>query len=194
VTKQKIGSLVFLVSLSISRTLHSATEAHAGHGAHAGPGLDFLFTVANFVIFALLLFFLLRKPIRDFFASRSSGLRVAVEEAKAAHAKVLQENQEIKARLQRIEQETGALLNSFREAGTLEQNKIISQANEYAARIREDAKRIAESEFKKAKEQLKETTVLLAKELAEKTIRREIDETDEDRLTESYLRRLKSLH
>lgn len=192
--KKQFGFILLLVAISVSSLVYASPEAHEAAGHHPAITLDFIFRIVNFVIFGGVMFFLLRKPAADFFASRSTTLKVAISEAKAAHAKALSDNREIKARLAKIEEETAALTRSFKDQGALEQEKIISQANEYAQRIREDAKKIAESEFRKAKEQLKETTVLLAHELAEKMIQNELNEDDEDRLADSTIRRLKSLH
>lgn len=163
-------------------------------GAVHGPGLSFLFKTINFLILAILLFFLLRRPVRDFFLARSSTLKSLVDEAASAHAQALKDHREIQARLANIEKETQALMASFRDEGEVGSRKILTHAQEMAVQMKEEARKIADVELQKAKESLRDLTSRLVRETGEKLIREQLSAADEARLQERYLEKLKRLH
>lgn len=159
-----------------------------------GPGLPFLFKTVNFLILALLLFFLLRRPVRDFFLTRSSTLKTLIHDAASAHAQALKDHREIQARLANIEKETQGLMASFREEGEAGSRKILSHAQEMTLQMKEEAAKIAEVELQKAKESLRDLTARLVRESGEKLIREQLSDQDEERLRTAYLDKLQKLH
>ena len=159
-----------------------------------GPGLPFLFKTINFLILALLLFFLLRRPVRDFFLSRTASLRSLVDAAASAQAQALKDHRDIQARLAAIEKETQALMVSFREEGESGSRKILSHAQELTAQMKEEAGKFAEVELQKAKESLRDLTARLVRESGERLIREQLSDQDEESLRERYLEKLKQLH
>lgn len=158
-----------------------------------GPDQDLVFREINFLIFVVLMFFLLRTPVRDFFAARSRKLRSEVDSANQAYAASLKESQEITKRIKNLDLETEALMRSFQEDGELARGRILERAHEFQTKLREDAEHIADSELKKAKEALKEVTITLTRELSEQMIARDMNDEDEERITKNYLTRLKNL-
>ncbi|MBI2341016.1 MAG: ATP synthase F0 subunit B [Deltaproteobacteria bacterium] len=176
----------------MSPKLALAVEEAVHHG-NPGPGLDLVFREINFLILIAVLFFLLRKPVKEFFKHRSATLKGEVEEAKKLNSEARKQHEEISHRLKKVEQETQGLVDSFKKDGEMERGKLLEQARVYAEKIREDAKKIAENEVKKAREDLKEMTVELARNLAQKSIEREMTDADSDRLTKNYVERLRKL-
>ena len=169
-----------------------AVEEAAPNG-NPPPGLDLLFREINFFILVVILFFLLRKPVKEYFQARAATLKQAVDEAEKSSESAQKENDEIANRLKKIDHETETLIGSFKKDGEMERAKLLEQARLYSEKIREDAKKIADNEVKKAREELKEMTVKLARDMAKKAIDREITDADEDRLTKSYVERLNKL-
>ena len=159
-----------------------------------GPSWDLLYRVINFATLVGVLYWLLKKPVREFFASRAVALKTAVEEARLAHEVALKQNQEMEARLKNLEKESQTLLATFREEAQAERGHILKTVQAYTERLKGDVKKIADSEVKKAKEELKNVAVGLTKETAEEILRQELRTEDSERLTQSYLNKLKGLH
>lgn len=172
--------------------VQAAEEGEANHG-NPGPGLDLLFREVNFLILIVILFFLLRKPVKEYFSGRAATLKQAVDEAKKTGESARRQHDDIANRLKKIDHETKNLVDSFKQDGEMEKAKLLEQARLYSEKITEDAKKIADNEVKKAREELKEMTVKLARDMAKKTIDREMTDADEERLTKSYVERLKKL-
>ena len=82
------------------------------------------------------------------------------------------------------------LIQNFKENGEAEKIKIIEQAREYSEKLKEDAKKIADSELKRAKEELKLATVGMARDLAEKSLKEAVKSEDETRLVQEFLKQV----
>lgn len=143
--------------------------------------------LGNFLVFFILLVVLLKKPLKEFFASRAATIRVSVEEAKKFHTQALKEYQEINHKLKKADEEMADLIKTFKEAGETQRNKMTSQAKELAQKIEQDTQKLAEVELKKAKESLKETAIEMATKLGREMVEKRITENDKKRLTENYL-------
>lgn len=189
---QKIVPIV-LIGLFPALVL-AASGAADGHHGNPAPDLDLLLREFNFLIFAVLMFFLLRKPVKEFFAARASSIRHSVEGARRTHEQAVVQNEEIQTRLKNLERETSALIQKFKHEGELEKRRIVEQAHEMAEQIRADTARVAEMEVLKAKQELKDTVIILSRDLAEKSIRNELSDADDERLSQNYVKKLKSLH
>lgn len=159
-----------------------------------GPSWDLVFRVINFLTLVGVLFYFLKKPVKEFFEKRANALRTAVDEAKAAHSIAAQQSREMEARIKNLGKESEEMLRTFREEAASERAHILKNAQAYTMRLKEDVKKIADSEMKKAKEELRGVVVELTKESAEKILRQELKGEDQERLTRSYLDQLKGLN
>lgn len=190
-------AIIFYFSLLIFNFSFSPMALASGGAAHQGnpsPDLSLLFKEINFLIFVFALFLLLRRPIRDFFAARSASVKNAVDESHKSHSQAQGEYQKINQRFTDIEKKSQEFLSSFKEEGELERKKILEQANQFKAKLGEDAKKVTLSELKRAKEELKEVAVLLSKEMAERIIQEKLKKEDEKRLAKNYIEDLSKLH
>lgn len=147
-------------------------------------------TVFNFVVFVGMLFFLLRKPVKEFWITRSHEIRFAVTEAERVKREAKEKYDDLKKRLARLEVETKELIHQMHQEGEMEKKGIMEQVERLAQRTREDSERIMAQEVRKAREALKIEAVNLAIEFARKTIADNLQEADQKRLSDQYLNRL----
>ncbi len=152
--------------------------------------LHLLYAAINFVIFAGMLGFLLRKPMREFWGNRSEGLRTRIEQARQRRTQAESEFQRLEARVNQLGQEMAALKERMSQDGALEQKKIIEEADAAAHRLKNAAKRIGEQEWTKARFRLRGTATRLTVDLAQNQVTQQINEDDQKRLIGDYLNRL----
>jgi F-type H+-transporting ATPase subunit b len=151
---------------------------------------NFLLQIGNFLVLAAVLFFVLKKPAQSYFESRARSLKNLVDETRKAYETAMQERDALALRLKQVESETVKLVKSFEEEGLAEKQRILEDAREYAQKIKEDAKRIADSEIKRTKEELKIATIRMSQDLAVKLVAQEITDADEDKLNEGFIKSL----
>jgi F-type H+-transporting ATPase subunit b len=160
-------------------------------GGHGGESWSkFGFKVANFVILIALLYWLLAKLARNFFASRKESIRQALEEAKNNKEEAERRYKEFSGKLASLEEKAKEIAKDLREEGEKEKEIIINEAREVAKKILEQAEVTASHEIKKAIQELREEATNLIISLAEETIKKEISGEDQERLIKDYVDKL----
>jgi F-type H+-transporting ATPase subunit b len=170
-------------------TLLCALPAQASEGSGGGLS-DLLWPAANLTILVAVLIYFARKPTRDYFASRRSGIQ---DELKAA-AGQLSDAEATYAKWQRrlidLEAELEEIRATSSQRAEAERDKILSDARASAERIRRDALVAVEMELRHAREQLREEATQLALELATERLEREVTDADRDRLLDEFIDRI----
>lgn len=148
-----------------------------------------LMIIAVFTLF-LIASHLLFNPVRDMMQNRQNRIKSELETAAAdmESAKALKE--EYEARLKDIDKEAEEILGEARKKALANENKIVSDAKEEAARIIERAGVEAELEKSKAVDEVKREMVVLASLMAGKVVDAAIDTTVQDSLIEETLKEI----
>jgi F-type H+-transporting ATPase subunit b len=181
-----------LTALSLA-LLPSLLLAASEGGEHHGPGMAVVFHAINFTILVGLLFYFLRKPAKEFFASRASQIRGSIEESRQRKEEAAKKYAEYEQRLKSIEQEMQGLITGLKQDGELERKRLIETAGQQAASLKDNSQRMLQQELRKAKEDLKREAVGLAGQLAEDLIRQNITPEDQGRIVGQYLQKMENL-
>jgi len=187
--------LVVAVSFLVIALFMAMNVYAAGDGGHAvGPGdLKFLYGIANFVILASLLYYLLRKAVPEFFRSRATKTKMTIDEARKSYDEAYRQYEEIEAKLKNADVESKELIATIKEEAEAEKLNIVKRARELAEKIKTDSERIAEQEVKKAGVALKKEAIKLSTELAEELIKQKISNDDQVKLSSNFVSQVKKV-
>ncbi|HVF56021.1 MAG TPA: ATP synthase F0 subunit B [Pyrinomonadaceae bacterium] len=174
---------------SINTVILFFAEEGAGWQEHL-PGLETWVKVLNLLLFAGLLFFILRRPISEAFSARRDSIRRdlirAQEERNAALAKL----EEVEGRLALLNTEVESIRAQAQREAEEESARIERTAEEDARKLREQATREIESAAKTAKAELRTYAAEQSVKLAEEMIKREMRAEDDRRLMSEYVEEL----
>ncbi len=165
-----------------------APDALAAGGETAdGPNWAMLGLQAlNVGILAFVLVRYAGPALRDYFQNRSQQIRQSIEGAqqrlREAEAKIA----ELRERLDAFEGESGDLVAGVAEAAEAERARMQDRARATAERIREDAKRVADSEIARARQALRAEAARLATEIAGELLREESTDEDDTRIVAEF--------
>ena len=182
-------SLTTLMIALAPRLLLAASEG----GEHHGPGMAVVYHAINFAILVGLLFYFLRKPAKEFFASRATLIRTNIDDARLRKEEAAQKYAEYEQRLKSIEQEMQGLINGLKQDGELERKRLLETAEQQASSLQNNSQRMLQQELRKAKEDLKREAVGLAGQLAEDLIRQNLTPEDQGRIVGQYLDKMEKL-
>lgn len=148
-----------------------------------------LMIIAVFSLFLIASHFLFN-PVRDMMQKRQERIKNELDTAAAdmENARALKEQYE--AKLKDIDKEAESILAEARKRALANENKIVADAKEEAARIIERAGVEAELEKKKAADEVKREMVVLASMMAGKVVSAAIDTTVQDSLVEETLKEI----
>lgn len=159
-----VSSAVFFASVIVWPRLAQAAEGSQGSGHHAGIG-SLLPYVVNFTLYAFVMYFLLRKPFINGWATRRAAISEAVESGIRASATAEQLLREAEQRLQMVATRSEEIRAEIRREGSAESSLIVAEAKKRAARVVLQAQESAGAEklaFERA----------LRREVAESVVRR----------------------
>lgn len=168
-----------------------AAEAHSGHHVPTEIPKSVPFQALNFFLFIALLVFLLRKAVKAFFATRHDQLMKAVREARKAQELAEQKHKEYQEKLRTLEKTANSSLEDTRREAEEYRARMIKEAKQIAANIEEEARKTADYEIARAKVQLREQAINEALEVARQAISKSIAESDQQRLQNEFVEKIR---
>ncbi len=177
----RIG-LPFVICLSFLVFAISA-PAHAAEGWQRTD----TYRIMNFTVLVLILFFILRKPVSNFFSDRirliKEQLKDLEEQKKEAEKKLAEYNEKLSA----LDAEAETIISQYQRQGEEARENILKQAETAAAKMEDQARKTIEFEFAQAKLKLETELFDSAVEKAEDRMKSLITDEDHDRLVKEYL-------
>jgi F-type H+-transporting ATPase subunit b len=162
-----------------------------GHAMDVDEELGKVFVHAvNFVLFIGLLVYFLRRPLKDFLASRRLSISSQLDESERLKSEARTRFDELDARFAAFDQEIADMLATVKTECELERDKAIANANDGAEMLLAAAERGVTKELEKARHSLRAETVDLAMTLAEDVLRGSLAAADHGRLATDYFDRI----
>jgi F-type H+-transporting ATPase subunit b len=160
------------------------------HVAHHPTPWDLFWplpVVPNFLIFAALMVYFLRGPLREFFRTRAERLRDALE----AGARARREAESLRSELARDVADLPAAQERLRadlRAAAEQQRRAVVEAGQRAAqRIRADARLLAEQELAAARQALRAEVIDEAIRQAVAIVRTAVRPEDQERFVTEFV-------
>ncbi|WWR15699.1 F0F1 ATP synthase subunit B [Lachnospiraceae bacterium JLR.KK008] len=145
--------------------------------------------IAVFTLFLIASHFLFQ-PVRDMLQKRREKIKDELDDAKQNQETAQSLKAEYEEKLRNVEKEAEEILSAARKKALANEAKIIAEAKEEAARIRQRAETEAELEKKKAADDVKKEMVSIASLMAGKVVAASIDATVQDGLIEETLKEI----
>ena len=156
------------------------------------PPHELLYKAINFVILVGGLGYVLRKPMAEFFSSRSASIQKSLEEGRKALEASQAQLQAVEEKLRGLEAEIAAFKASAVREMEAERQRLQQSSAEEAARILESARAQTDTAVRGAKLELKNYAAQKSVALAEELIRARLDDSGRKRLVTQFVATLES--
>lgn len=181
-----VGILV-VVTLSVSGSAWAAGGGD-GHDAEAkGWQKTDWYRVMNFAVLAIGLFLLLRKPVAQALSNRIKGIAEELKDLEGRKATVEKQLADYNDKLALLDKEAEKIIADYIQQGEEAKVRILKEAQSAAEKLKDQAHKNIEHEFKRARSELQEEIVEKALAKAEQVIKDQISDQDQDRLVNEYL-------
>ncbi len=165
----------------------AASPAFAS-GDEGGPTLmDLIWQAANLALLLVVLVWVARKPVQNYFADRRDLIREDIETATELLQAAEARNAEWQRKLVDLESEFEQIRATSRHRAEEEREQIVAAAQDTAERIRNDASASVERELRRAQAVLREEAADLAMDLASKILSESVDDRDRERLVDEFI-------
>lgn len=195
-------SFAFAETAQDSSLAHELAEEEARHDTHAAPehhdlsfsslirNREFQGTLFNFLVLVGLLTWVIRKKANPALADRRAEVENELAEAQQLRAEAERRHEEMASRLAKLDQEMAEIRAEMVKAGEAERDRIVSQAEEKAARMRKDANFVIEQQIKQLRKDLMQESASAVVAAAQELLKERTTEADQEQLAELYLKRL----
>ncbi|MCP5116149.1 MAG: hypothetical protein GY953_35430 [bacterium] len=182
------GLTILLAALFVCGLAFGAGE----HGEDAGHSNVTLWKGVNFAILFGVLYWLLRKPAKRYFVSRSAGIREGIDEANKARQEAEERAAEMERRLANLDQEIEKLRESAGRDMAAEDARLQSETERATARIQAAAEQEIVSATNQARKRLRAYSAELAMELARQKVKQRMTPELADQLVSEFASDLRS--
>ncbi len=148
-----------------------------------------LMIIAIFFLFLILSYFLFN-PARKMLNARKDKIRLELDTARTSMENAQALKKEYETKLQGIDKEAEAILSEARRKGLANENQIIAQAKEEAARILERARAEAELEKQKMSDDVKREIIVVASLMAGKFVAASMDTKQQNQLIDETIKEM----
>ena len=148
-----------------------------------------LMIIAVFVLFLVASYFLFN-PVREMLAKRQDKIRDELLDAAQDKEDAAILRAQYEEKLASINKEAEEILSDARKRGLENENKIIAEAKEEAARIIDRARVEAQLEKQKAADDVKREMIVIASMMAGKAVKASIDTTIQESLVNETLKEI----
>ena len=166
-----------------------ASSGGEGGGTKGWIATD-TYRVMNFVVLAVLLFLVLRKPIPLALNGRIKAIKEQLEDLESEKAEAEKKLAEYNQKLGEIEKEAEKIVADYIQQGKEAKTRILKEAESAAEKLQSQASRNIEHEFEQAQAKLKSEILEKALQEAEGIIKNKISTDDQDRLVDEYLEKV----
>lgn len=157
-----------------------------------GPNFifDIVFPAVNFLIFGGILYYVLRKPLRQLFISRSDEIEKNIKTSMETFEQAREQNEKAQKNLTEIEEEKKRLY--LRSEAEIEayRKKSEEQLRQTLERLKSENEQRIDEELRKARFYLKQVTLRKVFEATESRLKKDLDKKDHERLADEYVEEL----
>lgn len=151
---------------------------------------DAAITAVNIFILFFALSYLCIDMVRDFIKKRQDKIKGELEFAATEKQDAIALKEEYDEKLKNVNAEADEILDIARKKALKQQNEIIDQAKQEAARILARAENEIELEKKKALEDVKQEMITIASMMAAKVVAANIDTTIQNSMVDETLKEI----
>ncbi len=151
---------------------------------------DFFWRILNISILLWIIIKFAGKSVREFFVGRRDSLQQGVAEAQEAQAAAEKVFNEYQAKLAGLEDELKAMEEKSRLETEREQERMRQETEALVAKLKQQARQMADQEVASAQRSLRNEAAKLAVEVAEKLVKENVDDNDRQRMVENYLEKV----
>jgi F-type H+-transporting ATPase subunit b len=136
------------------------------------------------------LWWLAAKGIKGFLTGRRESIKESMDSAIEAKEAAQKKFNEYSAKLDKATGEIEDIAQMIKAQGEAEKVKIIEDARRSAEKMKADAAARMEQEYNKLKNELRQETAVLAVEMAESILKKQIKKADHEEMVKDFLDRM----
>lgn len=183
---------VFLLALGASSAF--AASGHGEHGGEIHVPRVVLYQVINVILLFGGLYYFLKNVVVKFYADRRATYLAAAQKSQAAREEAEKQFADIKNKLDKLESSAEESVSRAKAEAADMKNSLIKEAQEIAARIKNEAEQTAKIEVQKAQTQLREQLLKDSIDAAKAVLSKDIGSADHQKLQSEFVNKVQAVN
>lgn len=177
--------ILAIVAIALLPIVTFAEEVEAPH--EGGVPMVLILQAINFIMYAGLVIYFMRTPVREYFSGRKEKFNTALNRAAAAKAEAEARKQEMQNRINDLQRSSAQELARAKSEAAELQTRILKDAEEISAHLKSEANRSATYEIERAKNELRESLLSQAVAFSSQLLKEKMVEGDQKRLSTEFV-------
>ncbi len=146
--------------------------------------------VAMFIIFVILLYVLLKKPVNTMLTNRTEEVKATLAEAERAKDEAFKLVKEYEEKSVQLKKELEEMKANAKKTAEAEREHMIAEAKKQVEQMKQFAINMIEAEKERAVQELHNEVVELASAQAEKNLIKDISGSKAEKILDEYVKRI----
>ena len=152
-----------------------------------------IYPYINFFIFAAIVVFVARKPLKEYFSNLFNKFSKDTKDAQSAFDEAKKTHEQAMARMENLDKEIEEMKQAAERSSQIEVDKIKKHAEDLSIHLSKETKRIAEAEMNQATASLREEMIKSVMTKIESTIEQKVGSNEQAGVLKSAIEDFKNL-
>jgi len=187
--RRTVGTAALLIAAVLSLVLPSMALGSGGEGGGGLVNLDksLIIQMINFLLLLFLLWKLLYRPLVAKLEERTLAIKKSLEEAQLARAEAQRQREEHAAKIQQANAEAQAIRATALKEAAEEQRRLVEAARAEAGKLVEGARAELANDLRRARQELRQEVVDISIAVAEKLVRKSLNDSDHRKIVQEAI-------
>ena len=173
---------VFLIYMN---TYLFAAENDGGGGG--SPLMDFIWKVLNVVVLGAIIYKFAKKPVGNALSNSAESAKKLIIDAREAEENLTAELNNMRSKIAGLEKEAEQMVKNAHKDAQIEKERIIEEGRHEIERMKRQASFALEQESRKAEADLRYWVAEESVKLAEKDLKQEMNQNQQNKLADKYM-------
>ena len=168
--------------------IYMNTQLFAAENDGGGsPLMDFIWKVVNVVVLGAIIYKFAKKPVGNALSSSAETAKKLIIDAREAEENLTAELDNMRSKIAGLEKEAEQMVKNARKDAQIEKERIIEEGRHEIERMKSQASFALEQESRKAEADLRYWVAEESVKLAEKDLKQEMNQNQQNKLAEKYM-------
>ena len=176
-----------IITLAVFLTYINTHLLAAENEGGGSPLMDFIWKVLNVVVLGAIIYKFAKKPVGNALSNSAESAKKLIIDAREAEENLTAELNDMRSKIAGLEKEAEQMVKNAHKDAQIEKERIIEEGRHEIERMKRQASFALEQESRKAEADLRCWVAEESVKLAEKDLKQEMNQNQQNKLADKYM-------
>ena len=179
--------LIRIITLTVFMIYMNTYLLAAENEVAGSPLMDFIWKVLNVLVLGAIIYKFAKKPVGNALNNSAESAKKLIIDAREAEVSLTAELNDMRSKIVGLEKEAEQMVKNAKKDAQIEKERIIEEGRHEIERMKRQASFALEQESRKAEADLRYWVAEESVKLAEKDLKQEMNQNQQNKLAEKYM-------